>query len=128
MYSSVAVLQESLHVLNSKGANLIDTGSIQGFYLCTVQIGSMETGLLCQHCFKALSPPKTSVLSLLQRTCVCKCHSAEQKSSIQVLESSSESSNDEDTADENAERHGVDASEGAIGDDSNVIFYAPRHS
>jgi hypothetical protein len=55
------------------------------------------------------------------RTCwasVGKFLSADQKSSMQVLESS----NDQDHADGNVECRGIDASGENIGDDSNYLF------
>jgi hypothetical protein len=48
---------------------------------------------------------------------VCKFLSANQESSLQVLESF----NDQDHTDGNVECRGIDVSEEAIGDDSNVI-------
>jgi hypothetical protein len=50
-------------------------------------------------------------------TSVCKFLSAEQKSSVQLLESS----NNQEHADGNVQRRGIDDSEEAIGGDSHVI-------
>jgi hypothetical protein len=56
---------------------------------------------------------------------VCKFSSAGQKSSMQPLESS----NDQDQANGNVERRGIDASEEAIGDGSDELcLNAPRAS
>jgi hypothetical protein len=51
-------------------------------------------------------------------TFVCKFRSVEKKPSLQVLDSS----NDQDHAEGNVECPGIDASEEAVGDRSNVIL------
>jgi hypothetical protein len=74
-----------------------------------------------------VSPKTTVIKSTLHTywTPFCKILSAEQKSSMQVLESSI----DEDHAVGDVERRGIDASEEAIGNDSNVMrVNAPRAS
>jgi hypothetical protein len=91
------------------------SASIQSLNPLSVQPGSMQAQLLCEHFFKTLSP-KTTVKSMLHThwTSVYKFLSDEQESSVQVLESS----NDQDHADANVACRSIDASEEAIGDDS----------
>jgi hypothetical protein len=70
---------------------LVEIARIQGLNLLTkLQPGSMAAGLLCEQFFKTLLSPKTTVESMLHMygTSVCKPLNAEQKSSLQVLESS----------------------------------------
>jgi hypothetical protein len=63
-----------------KGQILL-TASIQGLNILTVQPGSMEAGLSCEHFFKISLSPKTTVKSMLHTywTSVCKFLNAEQK-------------------------------------------------
>jgi hypothetical protein len=86
-----------------------------------MQPGSMDAGIVCEHFFKILFSPKATMKSMLHTflASVCKFLNAEQKSSLQVPVSS----NDQDHADGNVECHGLDASEGAVGDDSNKTTF-----
>jgi hypothetical protein len=61
------------------GANLVDVASVQGIHLFTVQSGSMEAGLVCEHFFKTLFfSTKAAVKSMLFTwTPFCKFLSAE---------------------------------------------------
>jgi hypothetical protein len=86
----------------------------------------MEARLLCEH-FSRHFLQKTAVESVLHTywTSVGKFLRAEQKSSMQVLESS----NNYDHADGNVERRGIGAPREGIGDDSNVgCLNAPHAS
>jgi hypothetical protein len=98
--------------------NLVNVLSLQSLNLLTVQPGSMEARLSCEHFFNALSSPNTSAKSMLHTcwTSVCNFRSAEQISSLQMF---LESSNDQDHADGNVECRGTGASREAAGDDSN---------
>lgn len=95
----------------------VDLASVHGLDL-TVRPGSMEGGLFCEHFFKTLLSSETTVKSMLHAswTSVSKIISAEQKCSLQVLESS----NNQDHADGRVEGRDTDASEKAIGSESNV--------
>jgi hypothetical protein len=107
------------------GKSLFEIDGILGFKFLSVQHGTMEAGLLCEHFFKALLPPKITDKSMLSSywASVCKFLSAAQKASVQVWESS----NDQDHADRHVERRSIDPSKEAIAIDSFVRAFHTRH-
>jgi hypothetical protein len=63
--SRLLFYMEILPGVDNECENLDDMASVQGLNLVTkVQPGGMEAGLLCEHFFKTLMSPKTTVKSM----------------------------------------------------------------